>query len=447
MYSVFKITPTTQKYDWGKVGRQSAVAQLAESGNHDGFTLDPAASYAELWMGTHPTAPSHLASTNEQLSTYLAKHPDLIGQKIREKFASAGAEDGNLPFLFKVLSIEKALSIQTHPDLETAKKLHAEQPDVYKDPNHKPEMALALTSFQALCGFLPLPLIATHLQNVPEFASLVPSAIVDAFLAIASSETPTAQTEKVALKNLFAGVMTAEPEMVKCKLGELVERLTAKQGSSGEGDQTQNVAEVERTGLSEIDSLILRLNTQFPGDVGIFCAFLLNYITLQPGEAIFLGAGEPHAYIYGDCMECMANSDNVIRAGLTPKLRDIPNLVSGLTYIAAPPEVHVVKPAPFGGEGPSAGSTTTLYDPPIPEFSVLRTVFSKDEKTARHRAIDGPSILILVKGRATVSWDGNGNESAERGDVFFVGAGTEVALDPKGEDEVEVYRAFVESEH
>lgn len=162
----------------------------------------------------------------------------------------------------------------------------------------------------------------------------------------------------------------------------------------------------------------------------------------------------------------MANSDNVIRAGLTPKLRDIPNLVSGLTYIAAPPEVHVVKPAPFGGEGPSAGSdpsttfmdsnsssgassssTTTLYDPPIPEFSVLRTVFSKDEKTARHRAIDGPSILILVKGRATVSWDGNGNESAERGDVFFVGAGTEVALDPKGEDEVEVYRAFVESEH
>ena len=140
-------------------------------------------------------------------------------------------------------------------------------------------------------------------------------------------------------------------------------------------------------------------------------------------------------------MECMANSDNVIRAGLTPKLRDVPNLLSGLTYVASPPAKHSVDTRPFDDAAPS----TALYDPPIPEFSVVRVTLSlgKEEK---HRPVDGPSIAIVTDGAGLVRWRmGDVMETLEVGvgDVFFVGAGTEVDLVATAEEWI-VYRAFVE---
>lgn len=134
-------------------------------------------------------------------------------------------------------------------------------------------------------------------------------------------------------------------------------------------------------------------------------------------------------------MECMANSDNVIRAGLTPKLRDIPNLVSGLTYEAASPEKHFVKPTSFG-----SSSASTLYDPPIPEFSVVQLALGGG-KSESHRAFGGPSIAIATEGNGSVKWDG-GKEDVKAGDVFFIGAGTEVNFDAI--QDLVVYRAFSE---
>ena len=183
--AVFKIIPTTQSYDWGKLGLTSKVAQFASQSQIPGFKIDERSPYAEvssvsiifftagwypqqLWMGTHPTSPSLVLSSRKVLSEHLASHPELIGKSIVENF---DAGNGSLPFLFKVLSIQKALSIQTHPNKQTAEILHAQHPDIYKgmyfhryslfhsdfhrnpDPNHKPEMALAITPFQALCGF------------------------------------------------------------------------------------------------------------------------------------------------------------------------------------------------------------------------------------------------------------------------------------------------------
>lgn len=255
-------------------------------------------------MGTHPKSPSKVLSSNKPLSEHLSSHPELMGKRIIDHFSAA---DGNLPFLFKVLAIEKALSIQTHPDKKTAEELHAQQPDIYKgtsyflltfslchvpknlilDPNHKPEMALALTPFRALCGFLPLPQIATYLRTTPEFTALIPGSITNDFLAAAGSKTPTGPAEKVALKNLFAAVMTAEESEVKARLGELVKRYRGGGAKFADGE-TQNIVD-----------LVLRLDGDFPGDIGVFCAFMLNYVSLNPGEAIFLGAGEPHAYVSG----------------------------------------------------------------------------------------------------------------------------------------------------
>ncbi|EPQ59727.1 mannos-6-phosphate isomerase [Gloeophyllum trabeum ATCC 11539] len=437
---VFKIIPATQKYDWGKVGLSSKVAQFAAASKIPGFTLDESAPYAELWMGTHPSGPSRVLGTDEPLSKHLAANPQLMGQKVLQNFEDA--KEGNIPFLFKVLAIEKALSIQTHPDKETAKVLHKEHPDIYKDANHKPEMALAITPFTAMCGFLPLPKLASYIRSVPEFAALIPTTISAAFLSL-TSEDPSNPKVKTALKDMFSAVMTAEPGLFQSQLRALVERY--KNG---------NVREEE----SDVKDLVLRLESQFPGDIGVFCAYMLNYVKLQPGEAIFLAAGEPHAYVSGDIMECMATSDNVIRAGLTPKLRDIPNLVSGLTYNASDPSKHYVRPAPFP-RADTFGVAIDLYDPPVPEFSVLQIkvpaagsggagMSSEDGVPARKErvpAIDGPSIAIVTEGGGVMEWGGKEGAQVGTGEVVFVGAGTEVTVEAQGGEGMVIYWAFVEA--
>ncbi|KAF8798446.1 RmlC-like cupin [Phlegmacium glaucopus] len=204
-------------------------------------------------------------------------------------------------------------------------------------------MALAITSFHGLCGFRPLPEIAYYLNNAPELKALILPPIINDFLSISGSSNPTGQAEKAALKNIFTSF--DDSKRVNCSRS------------------TRSFSQTQATQMDDDDivQLVLRLNEQFPGDIGLFCPFVLNYVRLDPGQAIFLGAGEPHAYIPGECIECMANSDNVIRAGLTPKLRDIPNLISNLTYTASPPSKHVVEPK-------LKYSVPTLYDPPYPNF-------------------------------------------------------------------------------
>jgi len=418
MPSVFKIIPTTQKYDWGKRGSKSKVAQLAVASKLPDFQLDENAPYAELWMGTHVSSPSKVATSGNLLSDYLKQNQDGIGTQIVNRFS---VSDGALPFLFKVLSIEKALSIQTHPDKATAEKLHIEQPHIYRDGNHKPEMAIALTPFSALCGFLPIDRIVSYLEVVPEFAGLIPPKVRQTFIDSAPSRAASSPETRNALRELFASLMTAEESRLVPALKTLVERYRG-----GEVNETEN----------RLADLVIRLNDQFPGDVGVFCPFMLNYVKLERGEAIFLGAGEPHAYVSGDIMECMAASDNVIRAGLTPKLRDIPNLVSSLTYEAADASKHRVRAVPF-----ESCSHTRLFDPPIPEFSVLQTELDSGSEEV-HREFKGPSIAIVTRGSCKIEWSA-GRLETTTGEVFFVAAETEVRIVGK-EEKTEVYRAFVE---
>lgn len=146
-------------------------------------------------------------------------------------------------------------------------------------------MALAITPFQALCGFRPLPEIAAYLNSTPELKSLLPPPIVDEFLKISNSTTPAGPEEKAALKNLFASLMMADETAIKTKSGALVARYKSGEAYHGEDP--------------DVVKLVLTLDKQFPGDIGIFCAYVLNYVHLRPGEAIFLGAGEPHAYVSG----------------------------------------------------------------------------------------------------------------------------------------------------
>jgi mannose-6-phosphate isomerase len=135
-------------------------------------------------------------------------------------------------------------------------------------------------------------------------------------------------------------------------------------------------------------------------------------------------------------MECMANSDNVIRAGLTPKLRDIPNLVSGLTYIAGHHSKHVVQPTSFSKH-------SMLYDPPISEFSVVQVKLPAGE-TDDHRAIAGPSVVCVSDGRGEIAW-GSESLSVQEGDVVFIGADKPISFTSRGQG-LTLFRAFVEVE-
>jgi mannose-6-phosphate isomerase len=197
-------------------------------------------------MGTHTSLSSKVNITSEVLSSFLQAHPHFIGDKVIQRFKSTST--GNLPFLFKILAIRKALSIQAHPNKELAEKLYRERPDMYKgqkqvfplllprdcwltlnclDGNHKPEMAIALTDFRALCGFRPLQEIEIYLTHVRELSSLIPPQILARFTTIANSSNPQGPMEKSVLKEVWSALMTAEPSVYQTELKKLVQSYKA----------------------------------------------------------------------------------------------------------------------------------------------------------------------------------------------------------------------------
>lgn len=353
-------------------------------------------------MGTHPKVPSISVENGKSLRELIESNPDFyLGPRALKEFGIA-----ELPFLFKVLSIEKVLSIQAHPDKALAKILHANDPQNYPDDNHKPEMAIAVTAFEGFCGFKPFAEIASNLEHVPEFAELVGQATTERFLAAPSKQT---------LKLVFEKIMTASPEAVSSLAARLVARAAA---------------------LGAVGELILRLNKQFPLDIGLFCGcLLLNYVKLEAGEAMFLKAKDPHAYILGNIIECMAASDNVVRSGFTPKFKDVKNLVEMLTYSSEPVEKQKMVPETFGtGDG-----TGKLYNPPIEEFAVFETKLDKGE-VRKIAKLDSPVVLITTEGKGSVLYDGK-LLPVQTGEVVYIVPGVEFEL--KGEAGFTSYGAFV----
>jgi mannose-6-phosphate isomerase len=412
-------------------------------------------------MGTHSTLPSRVippsadsSSQDIELASHLGKYPDLIGKQVRERFDQAeSSSQATLPFLFKVLSIGKALSIQAHPDKKLAKKLHAEKPKMYKDDNHKPEMAIALTPFKGFCGFRPLEQIAEYLSSVPEFKTIVQPSDqllkeVDDLTRQIKGGKADEEAKKKLLRQIFKQLMEADESNVQKQVQAICQRYRTSLDNSEKLEVDDKLAQ-----------LVCTLNEQFPDDIGVFCSFVLNVSELQAGESMFLMANEPHAYLEGDIMECMAASDNVVRAGLTPKARDVQVLVDMLTYTDEPSHKKLMKATAFlpddssdncsrykGDKGPSL-----LYDPPIEEFSVVMTTMRKGDAAETQRAINGPSILIITSGSGTLTSLPSSESKAEErffeltkpGQVFFIGAQTKIKLQAK-DAELVTFRAFVE---
>ncbi|KAI5948732.1 PMI1 [Candida theae] len=431
---LFRLQCGYQNYDWGKIGSSSAVAQFVKKSDPS-VTIDETKPYAELWMGTHPSVPSQVIGFDETLRDLITAHPhELLSESIIKKFGSSK----ELPFLFKVLSIEKVLSIQAHPDKALGAQLHKQDPKNYPDDNHKPEMAIAVTDFEGFCGFKPVDQLASTLETVPELKSIIGSELINEFVAgikpNAEVGTQDDKTNRLLIQKIFSKLMNTEESEVNKQAASLVE-------SSKSNPETFTKLD------SRLPELIQRLNKQFPNDIGLFCGcLLLNHVALNKGEAMFLQAKDPHAYISGDIIECMAASDNVVRAGFTPKFKDVKNLVDMLTYASEPVEKQKMQPKKFPRSTGDA-VTVNLFDPPIEEFSVLQTVFDRRGGKQNYKSIEGPSIIIATNGSGQIKVaGGEKSEKIDTGYVFFVAPNTDIELiADDGDEQFTTYRAFVEA--
>ncbi|KAF2709983.1 mannose-6-phosphate isomeras-like protein [Pleomassaria siparia CBS 279.74] len=431
-------------YDWGKIGKSSAAAKYAAATPSGDFSIQEEKPYAELWMGTHPSLPSKDLETQRTLLDLVQDNQALLSKDVAEKY------ENKLPFLFKVLSINKALSIQAHPNKKLAEKLHAKDPKNYPDDNHKPEMTIAVTPFDGLCGFRPLGEILHFLNTVPSFRKLVGEEEAKAFEdTVKNKETSDKeediQANKKALQTAFTKVMNTDKDAVASATEELLQAAKTEGASfAGEGGPSN--------GGKELADLVIRLNDQFPADIGLFVQFFLNYVKLEIGEAMFLKADDIHAYLSGDIIECMASSDNVVRAGFTPKFKDVSTLTDMLTYSYAPISEQKMTAtdypyATLNAKAYSSSSSSSLYDPPIPEFAVVRTALNKSGAKATFDGIQGPSIVLCTKGTGTISV-GPKTEKIEEGYVFFVGATAELVIESETDAEdgegLVTFKAFCE---
>ncbi|GAB0093091.1 Mannose-6-phosphate isomerase [Sergentomyia squamirostris] len=377
---MLNLVGTVKNYHWGKKGPASLVYQLAKLNSLPEQDLSEKNAFAELWMGNHVLDPSVIKESNQLLGDYLSTQPTEVVGNTRD-----------LPYLLKVLSIETALSIQVHPNKEEAQELHKLCPDVYKDDNHKPEMAIALSPFRALCGFRPIDEILGFLQSYPALSQLLGDDNVQKL-----KEDLGKDGSSPGLKACFTKLIESSADEIKSCLEKIKIQLEAALDSD-------NIL------LSTFHTLL----RDFPGDVGVLTVFFFHILQLQPGEAIFIAANEPHAYISGDCIECMACSDNTIRAGLTPKPKDIPTLIRMLSYRPQSLASKIFPPQKLD-------DFVDFFSPPVKDFAVVRYripagVSSHSVKLRRHG-----SVLLVLSGKAKLVVSGGSSLEVCRGSVVFL---------------------------
>jgi mannose-6-phosphate isomerase len=413
---VLTLQGVVQHYDWGGYDFIPDLLEM-ENANRKPF--------AELWIGAHAKAPSivELADGPEPLDELIAEAPDaILGQEANAHFA------GRLPYLFKIIDAHKMLSIQAHPTLAQARlgfaRENAEGISLeascrnYKDDNHKPEIGVALTEFWMLHGFRPLEQIAESFSATPELSALMPGFPQRLAQAGDWAGHHDHEARRELLRELYSNVMTMPQEQVDHLLNGLLVRLLAK----------------PLTDKNSPDYWALRaaLNFPLPGghrDRGIFSVYLLNLVHLLPGQGTFQPAGVLHAYLEGVNVELMANSDNVLRGGLTTKHVDVPELLNILTFEGGTPNV-------FSGERVS--SQEHVYRTPAEEFELSRIALAPHSRYAGD-APYGPKSLLVLHGSGTVTSAGK-CLSLRRGSIAFVPCGTQFVMET-GADDLVIFQA------
>jgi len=377
-------------YPWGS---RSALADLL------GRT-PTGATEAELWVGAHPAGPARLLDPVDQaenLAQLLARDPvALLGAELATRY-------GRLPFLLKILAIEEPLSLQAHPDAAQARqgflreealglpRGHAQRN--YRDDQHKPELLLALSPVEALCGFRPQAEVVELLEAFG--VSQADSPLAEASAAFSREDGGQQYAA------LFRSFFSLSPE----ELGRALELMLAR----AQGQVSQ-----EQDGAAWVARWLLRLSATYGADPGLLAVLLLRLVRLEPGQAIFLPARRLHSYLSGVGVEIMAASDNVLRGGLTPKHVDIPELSAVLNFAPSAPDLVVPIDGPSG---------VRIFRTPAAEFELWSVAFDASFAPV---ALPSPSLLLVLEGSIEVS---RGAEHAKlsRGGQAFVSWSAEPA--------------------
>ncbi|SMD32554.1 mannose-6-phosphate isomerase, type 1 [Reichenbachiella faecimaris] len=325
---------------------------------------------AEYWLGAHVNAPSVLTDTGTNLDSFIeANAKEVLGEITESKF-------GRLPFLFKVLDVNDMLSIQVHPTKAEAEKGFANENELgialdapnrnYKDNNHKPEIMVALSEFWLLHGFLPEAELKKTLQTTQELTPLV------------------SIFEEAGYRGLYQHVMEEPDETTNQVLQPLINRVLKRfeDGELNKASADYWAAKAYKTFCSD-DKI----------DKGLYSIYFFNVVKMMPGQAVFQDAGIPHAYMQGQNMELMANSDNVIRGGLTPKHVDVPELLKHVAFEKTHPHIMKGELQPDGLE--------RIYKSPAPDFQLSKieltagTTYKSEAKTAE--------VLMVIDGEIEIT--------------------------------------------
>jgi mannose-6-phosphate isomerase len=375
---MWSLMNTVRHYPWGS---RTVIPELL------GETSPADRPYAELWMGAHPDAPSVL-STGTPLDKAIEEQPDaLLGAAVHERFGT------RLPFLMKVLAAEQPLSLQAHPTNEQAQAGFAAEEAAgvprddptrtFKDPFHKPELLIALTTFEALCGFRP---------------------VEESLHCLAKLQVPVLKPTIAALAR--GGLRAAIPQVIALSPEQRAVLVSA-------------VAEAASRFVAAHDPEFINtyrwaasLAETYPGDPGVVISLMCNHLKLSPGEAVFLPAGNLHAYLSGAGVEVMAGSDNVLRGGLTGKHVDLAALIEVLDFTdGRVPVIH-----------PVLGPGGLRYPVPVDDFDLTRCELDAQSGALTTR---GPQVLLCTEGTVVLA-SADGELTLQQGGAAFVPAGTPV---------------------
>ncbi|MBI1343435.1 MAG: mannose-6-phosphate isomerase, class I [Terrimonas sp.] len=362
---IYRLEGTIQHYDWGGTDYLPGLLGIINTSKKN---------YAEYWMGTHPKSPSQIRLGDElqKLDTVTA-----------------------IPFLLKVLDVKDMLSIQVHPSKmaaalefakENADRIPLDAPHRnYKDDNHKPELAYAISEFWLLHGFKPEDPLRAVLRSVPEFESLIPVFELEGY------------------EGLYKKVMGMPQEQVNACLTPLLDRIVPlyEKGVLRKEEEDYWAARAAIT-----------FNRNGQTDRGIFSVYFFNIVKLNPGEAIFQEAGIPHAYLFGQCVEIMANSDNVLRGGLTTKHIDVKELLKHTKCDAVIPAIL---------KGTRKDNFEKVFETTAPDFELAEIRMEKmNDRQAKTRTDE---ILFVLQGVVDLSAEDH-FLSLIAGEAAFVAAGT-----------------------
>ena len=376
---MWHLTSNVRHYPWGS---HTVIPELL------GRPTPADQPHAELWMGAHPDLPSLLAD-GRPLDKAIDEDPQrLLGPQVVERFGA------RLPFLMKVLAADSPLSLQAHPTIEQAMAgyaaeeatgiPHDDPTRTFKDPWHKPELLLALTTFEALCGFRP---------------------VEESLHCLAKLQLPELKPTIAALAR--GGLRAAIPQLIALsgkRRTHLVEAVARRAG--------QFVAAADPEFINTY-RWAARLAEAYPGDPGVVISLMCNHLKLAPGEAVFLPAGNLHAYLTGAGVEVMASSDNVLRGGLTRKHVDLAALIEVLDFTdGRVPVLH-----------PVLGPGGLRYPVPVEDFDLTRCQL---DAYAGSLTTAGPQVLLCTEGEAVLA-SGDGELVLRRGESAFVPAGEPVS--------------------